>query len=101
MSYAYRLDRQNQMILQAQQSVAETEVVAESIVTNLESNREKIATVEGRVSYATVWNVALILFSNGSLLNIFAFSFIKVDDFQGIADSARRMVTSMSRRWWA
>ncbi len=64
-----KLNRQNEMIMNAQRTVAETEEVGLEITTELARNREKIQSAHG-----------------------------KVKDFSSITDSARRLVSSMSRR---
>jgi vesicle transport through interaction with t-SNAREs protein 1 len=64
-----KLDRQNEMILNAQRTVAETEEVGIEITTELARNRETIERAHG-----------------------------KVRDFGGVTDGARRILTSMARR---
>lgn len=64
-----KLSRQNDMILNAQRTVGETEDVALEITTELAKNREKIESAHS-----------------------------KVREFSGMTDSARRLIHSMNKR---
>lgn len=64
-----KINRQNEKILSAQRTVAETEEVGAEIIDELGRNREKIQS-----------------------------SHNKIKDFVGLTDSARRILASMSRR---
>eukprot|EP00602_Paraphysomonas_sp_CaronLab_P006058 CAMPEP_0185018686 /NCGR_PEP_ID=MMETSP1103-20130426/1352_1 /TAXON_ID=36769 /ORGANISM="Paraphysomonas bandaiensis, Strain Caron Lab Isolate" /LENGTH=210 /DNA_ID=CAMNT_0027548593 /DNA_START=92 /DNA_END=724 /DNA_ORIENTATION=- len=64
-----KLNRQNETIMNAQRSVAETEDVALEITQELGRNREKIESAQG-----------------------------KVHEFAGMTDTARRLIHSMSKR---
>jgi len=64
-----KVARQNETIMNAQRTVAETEDVGIEIISELSRNREKIESARGRVT-----------------------------EFSGVTDSARRLLSSMARR---